>query len=209
MKVLLWIVALVPLAVFGVVAWAVGRKDGLEMLASLVWLVVVVVGGLVVQVALVPRPRLVRREAVADRVPAGRAERDGRGVQHARAPARRCRSRSRPSPVRCGSPRRRASSRPASGPTSTTTGRRSTRPPPCCSWRRRSGFQLTFADQVVVAFTTIFASIGAGLHPVRELRDAAADLRGRAASPPTRSRSSSRSTGSSTAAGPRATSSAT
>jgi DAACS family dicarboxylate/amino acid:cation (Na+ or H+) symporter len=51
MKVLLWVVALVPLAVFGVVAMSVGRKEGLSVLASLIWLIVVVVAGLAIQVA--------------------------------------------------------------------------------------------------------------------------------------------------------------
>ena len=50
MKVLLWVVALVPLAVFGIVASSVGNKEGLEILRSLVWLILVVVLGLSLQV---------------------------------------------------------------------------------------------------------------------------------------------------------------
>src|SRR5262249_48610242 len=50
MKVLLWVVALVPLAVFGVVASNVGKKEGLATLASLAWLILVVVVGLTCQV---------------------------------------------------------------------------------------------------------------------------------------------------------------
>jgi Na+/H+-dicarboxylate symporter len=50
MKVLLWVVALVPLAVFGIVASSVGDKEGLQILRSLVWLIVVVVLGLSLQV---------------------------------------------------------------------------------------------------------------------------------------------------------------
>jgi DAACS family dicarboxylate/amino acid:cation (Na+ or H+) symporter len=50
MKVLLWVVALVPLAVFGTVASAVGKKEGLAVLGSLIWLIVVVVLGLTIQV---------------------------------------------------------------------------------------------------------------------------------------------------------------
>lgn len=49
MRVLLWVVALVPLAVFGVVASKVGQKEGLHVFQSLIWLVVVVVVGLVCQ----------------------------------------------------------------------------------------------------------------------------------------------------------------
>ncbi|AMV36532.1 dicarboxylate/amino acid:cation symporter [Planctomyces sp. SH-PL62] len=50
MKVLLWVVALVPLAVLGVVASRVGQQDGMRIFLSLIWLVVVVVLGLGCQV---------------------------------------------------------------------------------------------------------------------------------------------------------------
>ena len=50
MKVLLWVVALVPLAVFGIVASSVGQKEGMRVFASLIWLIAVVVLGLSVQV---------------------------------------------------------------------------------------------------------------------------------------------------------------
>ena len=50
MKVLLWVVALVPLAVFGIVAASVGQKEGMRVFASLIWLIVVVVLGLSIQV---------------------------------------------------------------------------------------------------------------------------------------------------------------
>jgi Na+/H+-dicarboxylate symporter len=50
MKVLLWVVALVPLAVFGIVASAVGQKEGMQVFASLIWLIVVVTLGLSLQV---------------------------------------------------------------------------------------------------------------------------------------------------------------
>ena len=51
MKVLLWVVALVPLAVFGVVASSVGNQEGIKVFEALAWLIVVVVLGLVCQVA--------------------------------------------------------------------------------------------------------------------------------------------------------------
>ncbi len=50
MKVLLWVVALVPLAVFGIVASSVGQKEGMRVFASLIWLIAVVVLGLTAQV---------------------------------------------------------------------------------------------------------------------------------------------------------------
>ncbi|MFO0891835.1 MAG: dicarboxylate/amino acid:cation symporter [Isosphaeraceae bacterium] len=50
MKVLLWVVALVPLAVLGIVASSVGQKEGMQVFLSLIWLIVVVVLGLACQV---------------------------------------------------------------------------------------------------------------------------------------------------------------
>ena len=49
MRVLLWVVALVPLAVFGVVAANIMRS-GLDIFKSLVWFILVVLGGLACQV---------------------------------------------------------------------------------------------------------------------------------------------------------------
>jgi DAACS family dicarboxylate/amino acid:cation (Na+ or H+) symporter len=51
MRVLLWVVALVPLAVFGVVATSVAR-EGFELFLSLGWFIVVVLAGLACQVTL-------------------------------------------------------------------------------------------------------------------------------------------------------------
>jgi DAACS family dicarboxylate/amino acid:cation (Na+ or H+) symporter len=50
MKVLLWVIALVPVAVFGIVASSVGQKEGMRVFASLIWLILVVVLGLAMQV---------------------------------------------------------------------------------------------------------------------------------------------------------------
>jgi DAACS family dicarboxylate/amino acid:cation (Na+ or H+) symporter len=50
MKVLLWIVALLPLAVLGIVASSIGQKEGIKVFLSLIWLIVVVVLGLGCQV---------------------------------------------------------------------------------------------------------------------------------------------------------------
>ena len=49
MKVLLWVVALVPFAVFGVIASSVGQEDGIRVFKSLSWLILVVVIGLALQ----------------------------------------------------------------------------------------------------------------------------------------------------------------
>jgi DAACS family dicarboxylate/amino acid:cation (Na+ or H+) symporter len=51
MRVLLWVVALVPLAVFGVVATSVAR-EGFELFLNLGWFIVVVLAGLACQVTL-------------------------------------------------------------------------------------------------------------------------------------------------------------
>src|SRR3954466_2843317 len=50
MRVLLWVVALVPLAVFGVVASFVGQEEGMRVFRSLIWLIAVVVAGLAMQI---------------------------------------------------------------------------------------------------------------------------------------------------------------
>jgi DAACS family dicarboxylate/amino acid:cation (Na+ or H+) symporter len=51
MKVLLWVVALVPLAVFGVVASSVGQHEGMKVFAALINLIAVVALGLTIQVS--------------------------------------------------------------------------------------------------------------------------------------------------------------
>lgn len=50
MKVLLWVVALSPLAVFGIVASVVGQQEAMAVLRSLIWLILVVAMGLALQV---------------------------------------------------------------------------------------------------------------------------------------------------------------
>jgi DAACS family dicarboxylate/amino acid:cation (Na+ or H+) symporter len=50
MRVLLWVVALVPIAVFGVVASKVGQKGFLQIFQSLLWFIVVVLAGLACQI---------------------------------------------------------------------------------------------------------------------------------------------------------------
>ncbi len=50
MKVLLWVVALVPFAVFGIVAASVGQKEGMDVVRSLFWFIVVVILGLSMQI---------------------------------------------------------------------------------------------------------------------------------------------------------------
>lgn len=51
MRVLLWVVALVPIAVFGVVASNVGKEGFTRIFQSLLWFIVVVLAGLACQVA--------------------------------------------------------------------------------------------------------------------------------------------------------------
>jgi DAACS family dicarboxylate/amino acid:cation (Na+ or H+) symporter len=50
MKVLLWVVALVPFAVFGIVAASVGQNEGVAVLRSLIRFIVVVILGLSIQI---------------------------------------------------------------------------------------------------------------------------------------------------------------
>src|SRR5438270_9222363 len=51
MRVLLWVVALVPIAVFGVVASNVGKEGFTRIFSSLLWFIVVVLAGLACQIA--------------------------------------------------------------------------------------------------------------------------------------------------------------
>lgn len=164
MKVLLWIVALVPLAVFGVVAWAVGKKDGLEMLSSLIWLVVVVVGGLAVQVIWY----LVLVSSIGKRSPVEFLK----GGRNAMAAAFSSASTGATMPITLKAltgPLRvsRASSQLAAcvGTNFNNDGTALYQAAAVLFMAQALGLQLTFADQVVVAFTTIFASIGAGCIP--------------------------------------------
>jgi DAACS family dicarboxylate/amino acid:cation (Na+ or H+) symporter len=50
MRVLLWVVAVVPLAVFGVVASSIAQKEGVQVFRSLIWLIAVVLTGLSLQI---------------------------------------------------------------------------------------------------------------------------------------------------------------
>jgi Na+/H+-dicarboxylate symporter len=164
MKVLLWVVALVPLAVFGVVAWAVGRKDGLEMLASLGWLVVVVVAGLLVQVAWY----LFLVSSVGRRSPLAFL----RGARDAMAAAFSSASTGATMPITLKAltgPLKvsRASSQLAAcvGTNFNNDGTALYQAAAVLFMAQSFGFPLSFGDQLVLAFTTIFASIGAGCIP--------------------------------------------
>ena len=82
MRVLLWVVALVPLAVLGVVASSVGQKEGIRVFQSLIWLIVVVLAGLACQVAWYLAIMAVFGRMSPLTVPPGRARRHGQHVQH-------------------------------------------------------------------------------------------------------------------------------
>ncbi len=82
MKVLLWVVALVPLAVFGIVAASVGEKEGMRVFSSLIWLIVVVILGLAIQVLWYLHTDVDPRPDVACAFPPRRAQRDGQHCQH-------------------------------------------------------------------------------------------------------------------------------
>jgi DAACS family dicarboxylate/amino acid:cation (Na+ or H+) symporter len=164
MKVLLWVVALVPFAVFGVVAWAVGRKDGLEMLSSLIWLVVVVVAGLLVQVGWY----LILVSTVGKRSPLAFL----RGARDAMAAAFSSASTGATMPITLKAltgPLKvsRASSQLAAcvGTNFNNDGTALYQAAAVLFMAQSFGIPLSLSDQVVVAFTTIFASIGAGCIP--------------------------------------------
>lgn len=164
MKVVLWIVALVPLAVFGVVASAVGRKGGIEVLTSLVWLIVVVVAGLGLQVAWY----LVLVATVGKRPPRAFLL----GARDAMAAAFSSASTGAAMPVTLVALTDRLKvSRPSSqlaacvGTNFNNDGTALYLAAAVLFMAQGFGIPLSLGDQLILAFTTIFASIGAGCIP--------------------------------------------
>ena len=160
MKVLLWVVALVPLAVFGIVAASVGQKEGMRVFASLIWLIVVVILGLSIQVVWY----LVQMWLVARMSPL----RFLRGSLNVMASTVSTASTAATIPItlraleRLGISRRSSQLTACIGTNFNNDGTALYQATAVLFMAQALGYQLSIADQVIVMLTTLVASVGAG-----------------------------------------------
>jgi Na+/H+-dicarboxylate symporter len=160
MKVLLWVVALVPLAVFGIVAASVGQKEGMRVFASLIWLIVVVILGLAIQVVWY----LLQMWLVARMSPL----RFLRGSLNVMANTISTASTAATIPItlraleRLGISRRSSQLTACIGTNFNNDGTALYQATAVLFMAQALGYQLTIADQVIVMLTTLVASVGAG-----------------------------------------------
>ena len=160
MKVLLWVVALVPLAVFGIVAASVGQKEGMRVFASLIWLIVVVILGLAIQVVWY----LVQMWLVARMSPL----RFLRGSLNVMANTISTASTAATIPItlraleRLGISRRSSQLTACIGTNFNNDGTALYQATAVLFMAQALGYQLTIVDQVIIMLTTLVASVGAG-----------------------------------------------
>ena len=160
MKVLLWVVALVPLAVFGIVAASVGQKEGMRVFASLIWLIVVVILGLAIQVVWY----LLQMWLMARMSPL----RFLRGSLNVMASTVSTASTAATIPItlraleRLGISRRSSQLAACIGTNFNNDGTALYQATAVLFMAQALGYQLTIADQVIVMLTTLVASVGAG-----------------------------------------------
>jgi DAACS family dicarboxylate/amino acid:cation (Na+ or H+) symporter len=160
MKVLLWVVALVPLAVFGIVAASVGQKEGMQVVASLIWLILVVVLGLSIQVVWY----LFQMAVVARMSPL----RFLRGALNVMASTFSTASTAATIPItlrsleRLGISRRSSQLTACIGTNFNNDGTALYQATAVLFMAQSLGYQLSMVDQVVIVLTTLVASVGAG-----------------------------------------------
>jgi DAACS family dicarboxylate/amino acid:cation (Na+ or H+) symporter len=160
MKVLLWVVALAPLAVFGIVASSVGQKEGMKVFASLIWLIVVVVLGLSLQVIW-----YLTQMAVLARMSPARFLKGGLDVI---ASTFSTASTAATIPItlrslaRLGVSRRSSQMTACIGTNFNNDGTALYQATAVLFIAQALGFNLSLGDQVVVMLTTLMASVGAG-----------------------------------------------
>jgi DAACS family dicarboxylate/amino acid:cation (Na+ or H+) symporter len=160
MKVLLWVVALVPLAVFGIVAGSVGQKEGMQVFASLIWLILVVVLGLTFQVIWY----LFQMSVVARMSPL----RFLNGALNVMASTFSTASTAATIPItlrsleRLGISRRSSQLTACIGTNFNNDGTALYQATAVLFMAQSLGYQLSFIDQVVIVLTTLVASVGAG-----------------------------------------------
>jgi Na+/H+-dicarboxylate symporter len=160
MKVLLWVVALVPLAVFGIVASTVGQAEAMRVAGSLIWLIVVVVMGLSMQVIWY----LLQMWLVARMSPL----RFLRGSLNVMANTVSTASTAATIPItlraleRLGISRRSSQLTACIGTNFNNDGTALYQATAVLFMAQALGYQLSIADQVTVMLTTLVASVGAG-----------------------------------------------
>jgi Na+/H+-dicarboxylate symporter len=160
MKVLLWVVALVPLAVFGIVAASVGQKEGMQVFASLIWLILVVVVGLSIQVVWY----LFQMSVVARMSPF----RFLQGALNVMANTFSTASTAATIPItlrsleRLGISRRSSQLTACIGTNFNNDGTALYQATAVLFMAQSLGYQLSLVDQVVIVLTTLVASVGAG-----------------------------------------------
>lgn len=160
MKVLLWVVALVPLAVLGIVASQVGQKEGMKVFQSLIWLIAVVVLGLGFQVSWY----LIQMAAFARMSPI----RFLRGAADVMANTMSTASTAATIPITLGALGRLGVSRQSSqlcaciGTNFNNDGTALYQATAALFMAQALGFDLSLSDQVIVVLTTLVASVGAG-----------------------------------------------
>ena len=160
MKVLLWVVALVPLAVFGIVAASVGQKEGMRVFASLIWLIVVVILGLSMQVLWY----LLQMWLMARMSPL----RFLRGSLNVMANTVSTASTAATIPItlraleRLGISRRSSQLTACIGTNFNNDGTALYQATAVLFMAQALGYHLTIADQIIVMLTTLVASVGAG-----------------------------------------------
>jgi DAACS family dicarboxylate/amino acid:cation (Na+ or H+) symporter len=163
MKVLLWVVALVPFAVFGIVASSVGQKEGMKIFASLIWLIIVVILGLLLQVIWY----LLQMSVIAKMSPS----RFLRGALDVMASTFSTASTAATIPITLKSLERLGISRQSSqltaciGTNFNNDGTALYQATAVLFMAQSLGFELTLADQIIVMLTTLVASVGAGSIP--------------------------------------------
>jgi DAACS family dicarboxylate/amino acid:cation (Na+ or H+) symporter len=160
MKVLLWVVALVPLAVLGIVASSVGQKEGMQVFMSLIWLIVVVVIGLSCQVVWY----LLQMTAFARMSPV----RFLKGSLDVMANTFSTASTAATIPITLRSLRRLGISRRSSqltaciGTNFNNDGTALYQATAALFMAQALGYSLSLVDQVIIVLTTLVASVGAG-----------------------------------------------
>jgi Na+/H+-dicarboxylate symporter len=160
MKVLLWVVALVPFAVFGIVASSVGHKEGMSIFQSLIWLIAVVALGLATQVSWY----LLQMWLLAGMSPV----RFLRGALDVMANTISTASTAATIPItlraleRLGISRRSSQLTACIGTNFNNDGTALYQATAVLFIAQALGFELTLVDQILIMLTTLIASVGAG-----------------------------------------------